>query len=105
MNFLPNYTGRYALGASSGINNLISAGLPNITGSFFGSDLMGKEGVDSQNGALFLDTSFSGKYDAALGDSSSYGLGFNASRSNSIYGNSSTVTPPSINTAFLIRHD
>lgn len=46
---------------------------------------------------------FVGKYSSPGGDTS-YGLGFNASRYDAIYGSSNTVTPLSQKTNFVIRY-
>lgn len=76
--------------ASSGAGGTISAGLPNITGyvatnSYYGTN----SGVFQASGSNYV-----WKYNSA-----SYwtqGATFDASRSSSIYGNSSTVQPPAI---------
>lgn len=83
-------------------NTTISAGLPNITGTFrsgsadsgvsrFGSDGIYVNGAFtkvSKNTSCRLLRSTDGN------DWTGYSLGFDASESNSIYGNSSTVQPP-----------
>ena len=74
-----------------------AAGLPNITGSLEPSD--GKGG--SYSGA-FYSSSYEGWRDAGKGGTS-YTWHFDASRSNSIYGRSTTVQPPALTTRFLIR--
>ena len=72
-------------------NTTISAGLPNITGRFGGISYDSQDAKDSMNGAFYWgSTSVSG---GSTGASDRYGY-FDASRSNSIYGNSSTVQPP-----------
>ena len=93
---LPNYNG-YFLKAASGSNGTAlsvseAAGLPNITGE-----------VGYYNGGGFFNDK--GKYFGAFtrgssssyiligGDASGANLKFDASKSNSIYGSSSTVTP------------
>lgn len=73
----------------------IAAGLPNITGGFNGNVNDG-----GFYGAFYYDG-------WAYGDSGSGGGGtirFNASRSNSIYGNSTTVQPPSIKVRVKTRY-
>ena len=96
-NVLPNHTGRYPLGSASNINALVSAGLPNIIGSFY-----------TLNSTNTVSGAFSKTGESGDGDGGSGGthiIGFDASMSNSIYGASSTVTPLSVKVAILIRHD
>ena len=91
--------GRVLQGSNSSHNagTTIEAGLPNITGNFtLTTAIQGSIG----DGALFT-YSNSGAVSGGLGGSSynNNGIGqnnfvFNASRSNSIYGNSTTVQPP-----------
>ena len=95
-NVLPNYTSRYPLGASSGINGTVAAGLPNISGTFKASWANGLSGAF---GSVSNDTCPDGSYTGPNV------VDFYASRCSSIYGNSSTVTPPSIKVAVLIKHD
>ena len=56
-------------------------------------------------GQYWLNTGFAGS-SHELDASKLYdaGIGFNASNSNSIYGNSDTVQPPAISTIYLIKH-
>ena len=78
----------------------MSAGLPNITGK---TDKIWK--LDSGNvetGAIKTDAT--GKLKGAGGTNNSYNLTFDASNSNTIYGNSLTVTPLSYTTVFLIKY-
>ena len=91
--------GRYLMG-STVAGGSIEAGLPNITGYmrpvvFYSAPGMkgpfyhnGYEGGDSMNG----------------GASQRINVGFSASRSNAIYGASSTVTPLSRKTTFVIKY-
>ena len=77
------------------LGNLIEAGLPNITGE---TDLAPNAGFRSDftaTGAYYKSTSVS--YSTNFTNSSSGNkLGFKASRSNAIYGNSDTVQPQTI---------
>jgi len=89
-------SGRVLQGADSGhsAGTTIEAGLPNITGEYyFGSNsgVMGSDSVPS--GAIKRGTQRSGTLTPAPGYTA-YDLNFDASLSNSIYGNSSTVQPP-----------
>ena len=77
----------------------ISAGLPNITGDIDGVNMRGSSGNNiTRHGALKNSSRRTGNY---IGCSSPSGdtitkINFNASDSNSIYGNSDTVRPKSI---------
>ena len=90
--------------ASHAADSTIEAGLPNITGNFalgasngynYEGGLVG--GVVSASGAFSRYNPGGSSFYPALSQSSSVGTGaaqFNASSSNSIYGNSTTVQPP-----------
>lgn len=75
-------------GAGSNANTTITAGLPNITG-YFGLD---KTQTDGSLFKLDTATQFNGSNES--GGSKDYKVTFDASKKNSIYGNSSTVQPP-----------
>lgn len=80
---LPNLNGRY-LRADTTPGKMVEAGLPNITGTFVCDDL-----GPSPTGAFYHIS-----YPAGDGETGSgRQTGFDASRSNSIYGQSTTVTP------------
>lgn len=101
-NVLPNLNGRVLQGAETA-GEYKEAGLPNITGSF---DIRGwREGTMLHNitGAM--------SYTDAVGDAANTAEGaatlrqedrikFDASRSNNIYGNATTVQPP----AYTVRY-
>ena len=74
--------------SSHSANTTIAAGLPNITGSFNTRSIAGATGA--------FDTSNISSSSAGTGSSATqtYKASFNASDSNSIYGNSTTVQPP-----------
>lgn len=102
---LPNLIGKVPWG-STAVGTALDAGLPNITGlaTFIGSD-----GVDNTHypdrGALYW-----GNYAHNFMMQSSSGLGkrdimFDASRSNSIYGASTTVQPPALCLLPCIRYE
>ena len=67
----------------------VEAGLPNITADWNSAQY--EEGWGTSNGAVYATYNGSAEY-----NSSSYGMRayFDASRSSSIYGNSTTVQPP-----------
>ena len=73
--------------ASHEANSTIEAGLPNITGT---AGMYWTE--RNYSGALYLDTSIPGS--ERNDPHGNYNLGFDASRSNPIYGRSNTVQPP-----------
>lgn len=70
-------------------NTTMEAGLPNITGTFFGENDAGNY---TYTGA-FYKTSTGNKRGIGSTDSDNYQTGFDASRSSSIYGKSTTVQP------------
>lgn len=89
-------SGRVLQGADSNhvAGTTIEAGLPNITGSFGATRAVGYDtetGAFSQKGSLVSSCSGSGTYGKHFE--------FNASRSNPIYGKSTTVQPP----AFVVN--
>ena len=81
--------------ASSGAGNTINAGLPNITGNFWFYALykweMNADGAFNLQDFQNNDYTSTNRYTRM-----SPKISFSASRSNSIYGNSSTVQPPAI---------
>ena len=100
---LPNFNGRHVLGTTNtgNLGSYVSAGLPDITGTVkIGSyPLM----TSDHKGAF---------YAASQGNADTHGqdtsrgapaLGFSASNSNGIYGNSSTVRVPASYTLIIIR--
>lgn len=82
-------SGRVLQGSDSEHNpdTTIEAGLPNITGSVGGVDRVGT----GQDGAFYLGSNLSS---GGTTSNSWNNIEFDASRSNSIYGNSNTVQPP-----------
>lgn len=90
---LPNLNGRY-LRADSTPGKMVEAGLPNITGT--SRFLAWQDSVDKFSGACFTDATVQDFNLSGQFDGNHYGgiFGyFDASRSNSIYGKSTTVTP------------
>ena len=94
-NVLPNLNGRY-LRADTTPGTMVEAGLPNITGSVsFVASGFGKEN-STLNGAFYSNGYWNdGKSGYAGGDGGTLFDNFkiDASRSSSIYGKSTTVTP------------
>lgn len=73
-------------GNGSNANSTLEAGLPNITGQHGGADTNGR----NSSGAFYD----KGNSASGSGSGSGWSVGFDASRSNAIYGKSSTVQPP-----------
>lgn len=103
---LPNLTGRFIEGYTDQVGLYKAAGLPNITGELdYGYGY----------GAIGFTTTHPGKVEGAFvaGAKKDYSLTggsyignnllFDASKSNSIYGNSDTVQPNSITMKYIIR--
>ena len=104
---LPNLTDRFLQGSTTS-GTVKNAGLPNITGSvtFHGN------GTDSGTILASASGSFTGfnlrnRYTTGTNvrEANSYGgFGIEASRSSSIYGNSSTVQPPALTCLICIKY-
>ena len=92
---LPDFRNRAIWGANS--FGYISAGLPNITGTFEGAS----QNADHTSGAFYV----VGRNTKVANDGEKDNTyGFDASRSSSIYGNSTTVQPPSIKVRVKTRY-
>ena len=92
---LPNLTDRFLQGSTTS-GTVKNAGLPNITGW---AD--GQLGLATAGGA-FQSSNLSAN-NLPNGDGY-HGLSFDASRSNSIYGNSTTVQPPALTCLICIKY-
>ena len=105
--YLPNLINRVAWGSSDSVGTIKEAGLPNITGT---ATYINSDGVDNSRypdrGCLYW-----GSYDYPESISrvkvgpAKRDLTFNAARSNSIYGASTTVQPPALCLLPCIRCD
>lgn len=118
-NVLPNYSGRTLYGASSDINATIESGLPNIQGNLTvtaGNEAGTYAGFPTRADGCFYSDNWDESwitvyYVVGSGEPKTPDDGhktatrFNAARSNAIYGNSTTVQPPAVKVAVLIRHD
>jgi microcystin-dependent protein len=96
---LPNLNDVWLKGSSTA-GGSVSAGLPNITGSFVAGD---NRHTEEWSGAMYQ----SGSLSSSFGGNSAakFGVGtFNASNSNSIYGASTTVQPPSKTVRYMIKY-
>lgn len=101
---------RVLQGCSTGAGNTIEAGLPNITGEFYFRPLSNGNGIswDETHGAMIAKiVSNPNDSSASIADGTEYkprsGLFFDASKSNSIYGKSSTVQPSALTVHFWKR--
>ncbi len=113
-NVLPNYSDRVPMGASSGINTAVEAGLPEITGYVLlrGGKTVSTStpGAVSSSAILNNDQTWEGNNTAFVEDKNAVNphrsrLSFDASRCSDIYGASTTVQPPAVKVAVLIKHD
>lgn len=73
-------------------NQTIAAGLPNITGEFSGRCLINNS--TSTSGAFYQSSTYNTQLAGGSDSNHNRTFAFDASRSNSIYGASSTVQPP-----------
>ena len=98
---LPNLKDKFIEGAGTNVvGTEMSAGLPNITGTFGNTTLM-------YNGSNATGAFSKSKYDAyspKVGNNPGSSFSFNASSSNTIYGNSNTVQPPAIVMNYIIKY-
>ena len=94
---LPDFRNKTLWGANGNLMSILAAGLPNITGGLSIGALTG-----NASGAIARESSSVLRSTTDTGDSS--GFNFNASRSSSIYGNSTTVQPPAIAVNIFIKY-
>lgn len=92
---LPNGLERVLWGSSNSSLGYRNAGLPNIIGSFTNCD------DKYATGAFYVTDETVG---SDSGNNRQYVYGFDASRSNGIYGNSPTVQPPALECRFKTRY-
>lgn len=105
---LPNLIDKFIQGSQSA-GTLKNAGLPNITGSLGadGNFLSDANSNDiTQVGALYISKTATtiGMQNSGSGSNYPQEFTFDASRSNSIYGNSTTVQPPALTMRFYIKY-
>ena len=96
---LPDFRGRFIQGANGDLGKYKKAGLPNITGG--GLQFGSVRNNHSMYGALF-NNSLNNVRGRGVDDAC--GVDFNASRSNPIYGRSSTVQPPAVALNVFIKY-
>lgn len=83
----------------------VSAGLPNITGVFVdGTNTWYPNMRKNLDGAFYAKGTTSEQCTGGNSGTSSYINGFDASRSSSIYGNSTTVQPASLTSRYYIKY-
>ena len=97
---LPNSIGRFAEGAATS-GSYKSAGLPNIEGS---TTLIQHMLYSAGTGAISTPDNTESGFNRGSGIGQRKNLTFDASRSNSIYGNSSTVQPNSFTVQYIIKY-
>lgn len=95
---------RVLQGSGSGAGQTVEPGLPNIKGSILGyGDRMGFGGEDGAFSATHKQNRIPSMGDEVPGYTSDVRIEFDASRSNSIYGKSTTVQPPAYKVHFWKR--
>ena len=95
---LPNLDGRFLEGSNTA-GTVKEAGLPNITGT---TNHTGTSCLYNPQGAFYNVSTSS--YRTSSSGGNGIALGFDASRSNAIYGNSETVQPPAVTVKFIIKY-
>lgn len=101
---------RVLQGCSTGAGNTIEAGLPNITGEFYLRPLSDGNGISWNDRHGAIESKIVANPDdasASIANGTEYkpmsGLFFDASKSNGIYGKSSTVQPAALKVHFWKR--
>lgn len=99
---LPNLNGRFIEGTVSNVGNLVSAGLPNISGTFATTryDSRYNGHITGNFIAIQGSSGYSGAY---TGSDRTYKYYYDASRISSVYRDCSTVQPPSMRFYFIIK--
>lgn len=102
---VPNYTNIFLQGSNNNVGTTIAAGLPNITGMLVQNTWV--EWMQWRTGCFYQVTQNESNGNVATNNSNTGnagGVGFNASRSSSIYGKSNTVQPPAVTVNFCIKY-
>jgi len=104
---LPNLTDKFLQGSSIS-GTVKDAGLPNITGNRYGGSPTAISGFNGAHTGALSEASGANTYYLAGGVGPStdnrLGLSFDASKSNAIYGNSTTVQPPALTCLICIKY-
>lgn len=95
---LPDLRDKFVQGANGNLGTSKDAGLPNITGKFYQDKnaITGISGAFTYEGGSRVNLANDAPTNSGL-------IAFDASKSNSIYGNSNTVQPPSVCLNFVIK--
>ena len=96
-NGTPDLTGRFLEGTKTTTGQFHEAGLPEISGAFKQWKFAGA------NGSFYNSGSWGGAQTKDGGGDPTYKVEFRASRSNSIYGKSNTVQPPSYTVFYIMK--
>lgn len=96
---LPDFRNRVLWGSNENLGTILAAGLPNITGTISGG---GNMAFYSGSGAFRI--TGSREWWASGNRHVNADMSFDASRSNSIYGEASTVQPPAITVNIFIKY-
>lgn len=104
---LPNLVDKFVEGSATA-GTVKSAGLPNIEGSYRYREATGIDVNSNYSGAI-TGSGYIGENEGYLLNQTSTSakkkqLTFNASNSNSIYGNSDTVQPPAVTMRYIIKY-
>ena len=104
---LPDFEGLFIENSASNTLDGVSAGLPNISGTL--NNLTGTSGTTASTGPFSWrneDRYWKEQlaHDESEGNKGKEFISFDASRSNSIYGNSNTVQPPAIKLLPIIKY-
>lgn len=98
---LPDTRNRVLWGNNTPLN-LIEAGLPNVTGQIAGLSYDNASAQQGMSGAFSWGTTTTNG--AGKGEADRFGK-FDASKSNAIYGKSTTVQPPAVTVVWIIKYE
>ena len=107
---LPNFEGLFLENSASNTLNKVNAGLPNITGTVNTVRSMEFNTTDStsEKSLFWKNDKNQGQHPTLIANSSgkvsSANISIDASRANSIYGNSTTVQPPAVKLLPIIKY-
>ena len=97
---LPDMRDKFAEGSGTyTVGTVVEAGLPNITGNLY--LVTGSNGC---TGSFYFTSSTNSRISASVVANANNDIGFSASKSTSIYGNSTTVQPSSLVLNYVIKY-
>ena len=99
---MPDYKNRFLQGSIIP-NQIIEAGLPNITGKVFYIPHMANNIIYGQGVFSAKFTGYDGMRSTSTMTGIPFEISFDASKGNTIYGSSNTVQPPSVTVRYLIK--